>query len=34
MPANYPGGVMALLTDIEQVKVDPDQPAKVIIDEN
>src|SRR5476649_1166181 len=34
MPANYPGGVMALLTDIEQIKVDPDQPAKVIIDEN
>jgi flagellar P-ring protein precursor FlgI len=34
VPANYPGGVMALLTDIEQVKVDPDQPAKVIIDEN
>jgi flagellar P-ring protein precursor FlgI len=34
LPANYPGGVMGLLTDIEQVKVDPDQPAKVIIDEN
>jgi flagellar P-ring protein precursor FlgI len=34
VPANYPGGVMALLTDIEQVKVDPDQPAKVVIDEN
>ena len=34
VPANYPGGVMGLLTDIEQVKVDPDQPAKVIIDEN
>jgi len=34
VPANYPGGVMALLTDIEQVKVDPDLPAKVIIDEN
>jgi flagellar P-ring protein precursor FlgI len=34
VPANYPGGVMSLLTDIEQVKVDPDQPAKVIIDEN
>jgi len=34
VPANYPGGAMALLTDIEQVKVDPDQPAKVIIDEN
>jgi len=34
VPVNYPGGVMSLLTDIEQVKVDPDQPAKVIIDEN
>ena len=34
VPANYPGGVMALLTDIEQVKVDPDQKAKVIIEEN
>jgi flagellar P-ring protein precursor FlgI len=34
VPANYTGGVMGLLTDIEQVKVDPDQPAKVIIDEN
>ena len=34
LPANYNGGVMALLTDIEQVKVDPDQPAKVIIDQN
>jgi flagellar P-ring protein precursor FlgI len=34
VPANYPGGVMALLTDIEQVKVDPDQSAKVVIDEN
>jgi len=34
VPANYAGGVMALLTDIEQLKVDPDQPAKVIIDEN
>jgi flagellar P-ring protein precursor FlgI len=33
VPANYPGGVMALLTDIEQVKVDPDQSAKVVIDE-
>src|SRR5664279_3150708 len=27
VPANYPNGVMGLLTDIEQVKVDPDQPA-------
>jgi flagellar P-ring protein precursor FlgI len=34
VPANYPGGVVALLTDIEQVKVDPDLPAKVVIDEN
>ncbi len=34
VPANYPGGVMALLTDIEQIRVNPDQPAKVIIDEN
>jgi flagellar P-ring protein precursor FlgI len=34
VPATYPGGTMALLTDIEQVKVDPDQPAKVVIDEN
>jgi len=34
VPANYPGGVMALLTDVEQIKVDPDQPAKVVIDEN
>jgi flagellar P-ring protein precursor FlgI len=33
VPANYPGGVMALLTDIEQVKVDPDNGAKVVIDE-
>jgi flagellar P-ring protein precursor FlgI len=34
LPVNYPGGAMGLLTDIEQVKVDPDQPAKVIIDQN
>jgi len=33
VPANYPGGVMALLTEIEQVKIDPDQPAKVVIDQ-
>jgi flagellar P-ring protein precursor FlgI len=33
VPANYPNGVMGLLTDIEQIKVDPDQPAKVVIDE-
>ena len=33
IPANYPNGVVGLLTDIEQVKVSPDEPAKVIIDE-
>jgi flagellar P-ring protein precursor FlgI len=31
-PANY-SDVVALLTDIEQLKVDPDLPAKVVIDE-
>jgi flagellar P-ring protein precursor FlgI len=34
VPANYQGGVVGLLNDIEQVKVDPDLPAKVIIDES
>ena len=34
VPTAYAGGVTAMLTDIEQLKVDPDQPAKVIIDEN
>jgi len=33
VPANYQGGVIGLLNDIEQVKVDPDEPAKVVIDE-
>ncbi len=33
VPANYHGGVVGLLTDIEQLKVNPDEPAKVIIDE-
>lgn len=33
VPAGYQNGVVGLLTDIEQLKVDPDQPAKVIIDE-
>jgi len=33
VPANYANGVVGLLTDVEQVKVDPDQPAKVVIDE-
>src|SRR6185312_6214153 len=33
VPSSYPRGVVGLLTDVEQVKVDPDQPAKVVIDE-
>ncbi len=33
VPVNYKNGVVGLLTDIEQLKVNPDQPAKVIIDE-
>jgi flagellar P-ring protein precursor FlgI len=33
IPANYPNGAVGLLNDIEQLKVDPDQPAKVVIDE-
>ena len=33
VPASYKDGIVGLLTDVEQLKVDPDQPAKVIIDE-
>jgi flagellar P-ring protein precursor FlgI len=33
VPQNYPHGVMGLLTDLEQVKVDPDEVARVVIDE-
>jgi flagellar P-ring protein precursor FlgI len=32
-PAGYAGNIVALLTDIEQLKVEPDLPARVIIDE-
>lgn len=32
-PASYRGNIVALLTDVEQLKVEPDTPAKVIIDE-
>jgi len=34
VPANYKGNTVALLTDIEQLRVTPDQLAKVIIDEH
>jgi flagellar P-ring protein FlgI len=33
VPANYQNDVVALLTDIEQLRVAPDQIAKVVIDE-
>lgn len=33
VPAKYPGGVVALLTDVEQIRVEPDQLARVVIDE-
>jgi flagellar P-ring protein precursor FlgI len=33
VPPGYAGGVVGLLTDVEQLKVDPDEPAKVVIDE-
>lgn len=31
---NYPGSLVDLITDIEQLPVEPDQVAKVVIDEN
>ncbi|MCH9050531.1 MAG: flagellar basal body P-ring protein FlgI [Proteobacteria bacterium] len=33
-PASYEGNLVALLTDIEQLSVTPDQVARVVIDEN
>ena len=33
-PEGYAGDIVALLTDVEQLKVEPDLPAKVVIDEN
>jgi flagellar P-ring protein precursor FlgI len=33
VPNNYEGGVVGLVTDIEQLRVEPDQPARVVIDE-
>jgi len=32
-PEKYEGNIVALLTEVEQLKVEPDLPAKVIIDE-
>ena len=33
VPPSYPGGPVALLTDIEQLRIKPDQIARVVIDE-
>src|SRR5690606_11637301 len=33
VPANYKGQTIEMLTDIEQRKIEPDQVAKVVIDE-
>jgi flagellar P-ring protein precursor FlgI len=33
LPRKYPSNVIALLTEIEQLQVEPDLPAKVVIDE-
>jgi flagellar P-ring protein FlgI len=33
IPAGYTGGATGLLTDIEQIRIDPDRPARVIINE-
>ena len=33
MPAGFKGNVVALLTEIEQLQVEPDLPAKIVIDE-
>ncbi len=34
LPRQYNGNIVDLMTDIEQLIVEPDQPAKVVIDEN
>src|SRR5579883_197247 len=33
VPQQYKGNVVALLTEIEQLQIEPDEPAKIIIDE-
>jgi len=33
LPENFPGGMVSLITDIEQLQITPDQPATVVIDE-
>jgi len=33
VPPKYEGNIVQLLTEVEQLRVEPDQPAKVVIDE-
>jgi flagellar P-ring protein precursor FlgI len=33
VPPKYPGNVVALLTEIEQLQIEPDFPGKIVIDE-
>ena len=33
LPADFKGDLVSLITDIEQLRVEPDQPARVVIDE-
>jgi len=33
MPAKYHGNVVGLLTEVEQLQIEPDLPAKIVIDE-
>ena len=33
VPQRFTGNVVALLTEIEQLQIEPDQPAKIVIDE-
>ena len=34
LPANFNGNIVDLLTDIEQLRVDPDMAARIVIDES
>jgi flagellar P-ring protein precursor FlgI len=34
VPPNYPGNMVSLLSQVEQLPVEPDQPARVVIDES
>jgi len=34
VPRSYEGNVVGLLTDVEQLRIEPDQQARIIIDEN